>query len=173
MAYTKASVARPSGMPGAGLHPQDELILIDADDIATFPARDADGVSIADPVVLATGATGITIYMTPGTYTVESNSDGDPDEEGFQPSIQASHPGNSPEIMKFKSNWLGKRIIAILKFCNGGTPWLFGSPCNPMRLQAAYSGTKDSNRNQFTLRQTSKGEDIALYSGTDVALDTD
>lgn len=111
--------------------------------------------------------------MTPGTYTVESNSDGDPDEEGFQPSIQASHPGNATAIKKFKSNWLGKRIIAILKFCDGSTPWIFGSPCNPMRLSAAYTGNNTSNRNQFTLRQTSKGEDIGEYSGTDVALDTD
>ncbi|MBQ0056173.1 MAG: hypothetical protein KBT20_00835 [Bacteroidales bacterium] len=169
--YTKASVKRPGGSPGAGLHPQDELIVIDCEDIATFPERDADGVNVTEAVVMGSGKKAVAIYMTPGTYSIESNSDGDPDQEGFQPQIQGSHPGNEEEIRKFKANWLGKRCICILRYCNGKKPDIFGTPCNPMRLQVAYSGSADSNMNQFTFQQTSKGEDIGIYLGAMPAIE--
>ncbi len=160
-------------MPGAGLHPQDALILIDVDDIVTFPARDEDGVNITGNIALAQDATAITIYGTPGTFVATSNSSGDADAVGFQPSIQFNHPGNTAAIHAFKTNWVGRKIVAIMKFCNGTEKWLFGSPCNPLQLQVNYEGNNESNRNQFTLQQISVGEDFAFYGGTDVALDTD
>ena len=173
--YSKASVARPSGMPGAGLHPMDQLILIDVDDIASFPEREADGVNISssNALTLKTGAKAIAIYMTPGTTEVTSNSEGDADEQGFTPTIQFNHPGNEEAIMLFKTNWLSRNAVAILKFCDSDKVWLAGSPCNPMKLTANYTGNGTSNRNQLTFAQASKGLDFALYAAALPALDTD
>ena len=67
----------------------DQLILIDVDDIASFPNREDDGVNISssNALTLKTGAKAIAIYMTPGTTEVTSNSEGDADEQGFTPTI--------------------------------------------------------------------------------------
>ena len=173
--YSKASVPRPSGMPGAGLHPMDQLIVVDVEDIASFPSREADGVNIAstNALTLKTGAKAIAIYMTPGTTEVSSNSEGDPDEQGFTPTVQFNHPGNEEGIMLFKTNWLSRNAVVFLKFCNSDKVWLAGSPCNPMKLQANYTGNGTSNRNQLTFQQASKGDDFAIYAAALPALDTD
>lgn len=162
--YVKASIARPDGQPGRGLTPKDRLVVIDVDDIETFPARDADGVTIATDIVMKQGKTGVGIYITPGTANVSSNSSGDADAEGFTPSVQISHPGNKTEIRAFKQNWLGKNCIVILEYCDG-TKDLIGSPCNPCKLAVEYSGTNEANANQLTFQQVSKGDDIAIYTG--------
>ena len=175
-AYSKASVDRPAGMPGAGLHPKNALILIDADDIETFPVREEDGVnypSSGGDISMATGKKAIAIYFTPGTCQVESNSEGDADAEGFRPSIQLNHPGNSEAVRKFKANWIGKNIIALMTYCDSTVVDIFGTPCNPMRLQANYSGSRESNSNQLTFQQVDKGLDIGIYKGTIPALDSD
>ena len=162
-------------MPGAGLHPYDMLILVDVDDIASFPPREADGVNITDQndLTLKTGAKAIAIYMTPGTTEVTSNSEGDPDEQGFTPTIQFNHPGNEEAVMLFKTNWLSRNAVILMKFCDSSKVWLAGSPCNPMKLQVNYTGNGTSNRNQITFQQASKGLDFALYAGDIPALDTD
>ena len=177
-AYSKASVARPSGMPGAGINPMNKLILIDCDDLSAFPARDQDGVTVGSSstggsITLASGAKAIAIYFTPGSATVTSNSEGDPDAEGFKPNVQVAHPGNEAAIRKFKANWIGKNIILLMQYCDKDTVDIFGTPCNPMRLQASYEGNSEANRNQLTFEQAYKGNDIGIYAGDIPALDTD
>ena len=75
--------------------------------------------------------------------------------------------------MLFKTNWLSRNAVAILKFCDSDKVWLAGSPCNPMKLTANYTGNGTSNRNQLTFAQASKGLDFALYAAALPALDTD
>lgn len=169
--YSKASVARPAGMPGAGLHPLNKLILIDAEDIDTFPPRDADGVNVSGDITLKTGAKAIAIYFTPGTAEVTSPSEGDRDSEGFTPTIQISHPGNERDVRLFKSNWIGKNIIALMQYCDKDTVDIFGTPCNPLRLQVGYTGNNEANANQLTFQQD-RGLDIGIYAGAIPALDT-
>jgi len=163
--YIKASVKRPTGNPGKAIQPRDLLVIYDVDDIAYFPERDGAGVVITDDIVLNSGAYGIELYLTPGTVEITSPSDGDPDAEGFTPSIKFNHPGNKQEIREFKTNWLGRNAVIVVRYCTGESD-LLGSPCNPMRLSVAYTGNSDGNTNELTFAQAMKGDDIAIYKGT-------
>jgi len=164
--YIKASVKRPNGNPGKAIAPRDLLVIYDVDDIAYFPERDGAGVVIEDDIVLKSGAYGIELYLTPGTAEITSASDGDPDAEGFTPTLKFNHPGNEQEIREFKTNWLGRNAIIVLRYCNGKDSDLLGSPCNPMRLSVSYTGNSDGNTNELTFTQSMKGDDIAIYKGT-------
>ncbi|MCF0183412.1 MAG: hypothetical protein HUK01_03650 [Bacteroidaceae bacterium] len=168
MAYVKVSVPRPEGHPGAGIQPKDRVTVIDVEDIGTMPARDDKGVVIADDITLKNDAKGVALYLTPGTVELTSASDGDPDAEGFTPSIKFSHPGNEQAIREFKTAWVGKNCIVLVQYCKDGKCDMLGSPCNPMRLTASYTGNKDSNLNELTFTQVSRGDDIAIYEGVPV-----
>ena len=165
--YVKASVRKPGGMPGKGLNPKDQIVIYDVDDIAYFPQRNAAGVVIEEDIVMKPGRYAVSVYLTPGTASLSSNSDGDADAQGYRPQVVFSHPGNKQEIREFKTNWLGKNCIVVLRYCNGDPADLIGSPCNPAQLAVEYTGNNDGNANQFTFAQVSKGDDIAIYNGTD------
>lgn len=166
MAYVKRSVKRPDGNPGKGIAPRNMISIIDVDDILTFPSRDAAGVVIDDDIVLKAGCYSTDIYLTPGSMEVTSNTDGDPDAMGFTPTISGTHPGNKQEIREFKTNWLGRKCIIIVSYCDGQPKDLFGSPCNPMQMGVNYTGNADANSSEFNFEQISKGDDIAIYNGT-------
>ena len=167
MAYVKANIAKPGGMPGKGINPKDAAIIYDVDDILSFPARDDAGVVIEDDIVMKDGKYAVAIYFTPGTAQIQSNSEGDPDAQGFRPQVQFSHPGSGLEIREFKHNWLGKNVIVVLRYCDGRPADLIGSPCNPCQLAVEYTGSNEANSSQLTFAQISKGEDVAIYLGSD------
>ena len=151
MTYVKASVRRPAGNPGNGIQPKDQLVIYDVDDILSFPPRNDAGVVIEEDIVMKAGRYAIGIYLTPGTAEISSNSDGETDAEGYTPSIKFNHPGNEQEIREFKTNWLSKKCIVVLRYCSG----------KPADL------INESNTNELTFTQISKGDDIAIYRGTD------
>lgn len=163
--YVKASVPRPAGNPGLGILPKDLIAVFDLDDILTFPARDESGVVIADDIILKEGCHPIGIYQTHGTIEMASNSDGETDAEGFKPSVKFKHPGNTKELREFKTNWLGKKCVVVARYCNGKPSDIIGSPCNPCKLSVAYTGSSESNSNEITFEQISKGSDIGIYEG--------
>lgn len=163
--YVKANVAKPEGMPGRGITPKDQIFVIDVDDIDTFPVRDAAGVVIAEDIVMKESKVAVGVYLTPGSATLTSNSEGDPDAEGFRPSVQFSHPGNKQEVREFKANWLGKNCVVIIRYCNGDKSDIIGSPCNPAKMAVEYTGNNEANANSFTFQQVSKGDDIGIYKG--------
>lgn len=167
MTYVKASVKRPSGNPGNGIQPKDQLVIYDVNDILFFPDRNEAGVVIEEDIVMKPEYYAIGVYLTPGTAEISSNSDGETDAKGFKPSIKFKHPGNEQEIREFKTNWLSKNCICVMRYCSGKASDLIGSPCNPCQLSVAYTGSNESNANELTFEQISKGDDIAIYKGTD------
>ncbi len=164
--YLKVSVPRAAGNPGTGIQPRDQLILIDIDDIAYMPAPDDKGVVIADDVVMKPGRYGYSIYMTPGTIEVSSPAEGDTDKIGFTPSIKFEHPGNEQAVREFKVNSINRRFLIIIRYCSGKPADLIGSVCNPCKLTPSYTGNNESNTNEMTFTQISKGHDIFIYKGT-------
>lgn len=166
MSYIKASVTRPTGNPGKGIQPRDLMVIYDVDDIAYFPERNDAGVVIEENIVMKPGCYGVEIYMTPGTVEITSASEGDPDAEGFTPSVKFNHPGNNQAIREFKANYTGRNLIAAVRYCSGKPTDMVGSPCNPMRLTTSYTGNNEQNTNEMTLTQAMKGDDVAIYNGT-------
>ena len=162
--YVKTSVAKPAGMPGRALNTKDRLIIIDVDDIDTFPPR-TNGVAIESDITMKEDTYAVTVYLTPGTAVLQSNSEGDPDAQGFKPSVEFSHPGNSLDAREFKANWLGKNCVVLLESCQDGGMDIIGSPCNPCQMAVEYTGNNEGNANKFTFAQVSKGDDIGIYRG--------
>ncbi|MBD5240457.1 MAG: hypothetical protein HDS64_11950 [Bacteroidales bacterium] len=165
MAYVKKSIKKPDGPVGRSLIVRDEVILIDVNDIKVMPSANDRGVEIEDDIVLIDGAYPFSIYLTPGTAEVSENSEGDPDQEGFLPSIKGKHPGNTLEYREFKHNCINRNFVVLYRYCSGEVD-LIGSPCNPVRLQNAYTGNSSGNANEFTLAQAFRGDGIKVYSGT-------
>lgn len=166
MTYIRKSVYRAPGNPGVGLQLRDMLVLLNVDDIAYMPSPDDKGVVITENIVMKPGRYGIGIYMTQGTAEVTSAAEGDTDAIGFTPSIKFNHPGNSQELREFKVNELNSKFIGIMRYCSGKPADLIGSMCNPCKITPSYTGNNESNTNEFTLTQISKGEDIKIYKGT-------
>lgn len=164
--YIKTSVPRASGNPGIGIQPRDQLTLIDIDDIAFMPAPDDKGVVIVDNIVMKSGKYGYNIYMTPGTIEVTSAAEGDTDKIGFTPSIKFEHPGNEQAVREFKINSINRKFIIIVRYCSGKPADLIGTLCNPCKLTPSYTGNNESNTNEMTFAQISKGDDIFIYKGT-------
>lgn len=166
MTYIKTSVPRASGNPGTGIQPRDQLTIIDIDDIAFMPPADDKGVVIADNIVMKPGRYGINLYMTQGTIEITSAAEGDTDKIGFTPSIKFEHPGNEQAVREFKVNYINRKVIVIVRYCSGKAADLIGTMCNPCRLTPSYTGNNESNTNEMTFTQISKGNDIFIYKGT-------
>lgn len=170
MSYIKKDVPRAAGNPGTGIKPRDQLTLIDIDDIAFMPSPDEKGVVIVDNIVMKPGRYGYNIYMTPGTIEITSAAEGDTDKIGFTPSIKFEHPGNEKEVREFKANSINRKFIVVVRYCSGKPSDLIGTICNPCKLTPSYTGNNESNTNEMTFAQISKGDDIFIYEGT-VALE--
>lgn len=164
-AYVKKSVLRPEGNPGNGITLKDKIVIIDTDDIKSFPVRDEAGVLVSEDIALNEAAKPVELYLTPGTVEITSNAEGDPDAMGFNISLKGNHPGNSQEVREFKWNWLGKKCVILVQYCDGKDCDLLGSPCNPMQLSSNFTANKDMTRTEFTFASITKGMDIAIYKG--------
>jgi len=163
---TKVSVPKPGNAAGLGLKAKPGIAFYDTEDILSMPARDANGVLIEGSIVLKPNCYAITVYATQDSIELDSNSEGDTDNEGFKPSVKFKHPGNKQEIREFKANTIGKSLIAVVDYCDGTPKDLIGEVCNPVKMQVNYKAGKDANGNEFTFQQITKGLDIAMYGGT-------
>lgn len=166
MGYEKINVPKPGANSGNGLLAKSAVSIIFIEDILSMPARDAKGVVITGNIVMKPNKYAITVYATNSSIALASNSEGDPDNEGFKPSVKFSHPGNKQEIREFKANVLGEDCIVVIDYCDGTPKDLIGEICNPVKLQVNYTGNKDANSNEITFAQVSKGKDIAMLNGT-------
>lgn len=167
MAYTFASVAKPSGATPGFQKPMDELILFRTQDIDTMPDRDDNGVKITGNVVLSAGANMISVYCTPKTIEYRQTPEGDPDSRAFVQELKGSFPGYELLIAEFITNNSNENLMGILRFCDGVTkPKLFGSICAPLQMEAALEGTSEKTSNNIVLKSMNKGPAIAIYEGT-------
>ena len=164
--YVKKSIPRASGNPGLAINPRDQLILIDVEDIAYMPSPDDKGVVIEEDIIMKQGRYGIGIYMTPGTVSATSAAEGDTDKVGFTPQVVFDHPGNDQNVREFKTNYIGRKVIAIIRYCSGKPADLIGSLCNPCTVTPSYTGDSEGNTNNFTVAQATKGDDMYIYKGT-------
>ena len=164
MTYVKASVRRPAGNPGNGIQPKDQLVIYDVDDILSFPPRNEAGVVIEEDIVMKAGRYAISIYLTPGTAEISSNSDGETDAEGYTPSVKFNHPGNEQEIREFKTNWLSKKCIVVLRYCSGKPADLIGTPCNPCKLSVSTPVPMNRIRTNLLSPRSARGM-ISPFTG--------
>lgn len=166
MTYAKVDVLKPGDNKGVGGDKKDKIILLDVDDIATMPARDAAGIVIEDDIVLNAGAYMCKLYATQSSIKAGADSEGDPDAKGIIQSVEFEHPGDSVAIREFRANWMNKNVIILIERCSSTMVSLYGTPCAPLQMVFKAEDDKDKNKTTFTFKSTQKGPDIADYRGT-------
>jgi hypothetical protein len=166
MTYIKNNLPKPGANKGVGGNKKYNITFFDFDDVANFPARDANGIVITGNIQMHPDAYMITVYGTIDTIKNTSGSEGEFDAEGIIQSCIFNHPGNEVAVREFRTNWLSKNIGIIFEHCSDNVKDLYGSPCAPMRMSFKHDEDKDKNTTEFTFKSSNKGPDVADYRGT-------
>lgn len=164
--YVKVDVAKPGDNKGVGGDKKDKIIIIDVDDIATMPGRDASGIVISGNISMNSGAYMTKVYGTQNTIKAGADSEGEPDAKGITQTVEFDHPGDSQEIREFRANWMNKNVLIIVERCSSSIKNLYGTPCAPLQMVFKAEDDKDKNKTTFTFKSTQKGPDVAIYQGT-------
>ena len=165
-AYIKVDIAKPGDNKGSGGDKKDKLILIDCDDISSFPGRDPSGIWVWGNIVMNSGAYMVKLYGTPTTIKASADVEGDPDGKGVVQTIEFEHPGDSVAIREFRTYWMNKNIVILIERCSGSDKNLYGSPCSPLQMVFKSEDDKDKNKSTFTFKSIVKGPDVGSYTGT-------
>lgn len=148
MSGYRKSVPSPGAGAGAAKPKKGKITVIFADDVLSFPERDANGVKMIGNIVLKAAAMMYSLYMTPTTQKLSDEIVGDEDMEAFDKKAEGIHPGNSLDIREFRKNTLGIGLILVFgEGCGENSGDVFGTPCNPMKLKGSYSSDNEGIKN--------------------------
>jgi hypothetical protein len=175
LAYTFVSVPKDGANPGRPVGKNDQLIVFrwrDVD-VDAMPARDTNGVRITGNLVFLAGRSAVELYITPSTINAFNQSTGDPDKKGFIQNFEGEIPGDGLALNEFLENNVNENLGAILRYCDGRTPRLFGTPCVPLQFEVEGTGNNEMTINKLTMKSILPGPVIAHYSGAIPAIDTD
>lgn len=136
--YIKKNLSKPSGIsPGAAAPKDPNVVIIDAEDILSWPQRDSKGVKFVGNFVFKAGAKMHTFYSTSSKISAPFESDGEEDAISISPKFEAQHPGNSLEVKEFVQNWIGKNVIILHGSCQDSFREVVGTKCAPLQLKPA------------------------------------
>ncbi|MGJ8760377.1 MAG: hypothetical protein ACSHXA_07505 [Polaribacter sp.] len=167
MANYRKSVAAPKIGAGAAKPKKGNITVIFADDVLSFPERDANGVRMLGNIIVKADATMHTLHMVPSSQKMTDEIVGDEGFEAFDKKTEGIHAGNSLDIREFRKNTLGVGVILIYGAgCGANQGDVFGSPCNPMYLKGSYSSDTDGVKNTMMYEALIKdSEAIGYYEG--------
>lgn len=172
MSFVKVSVLKTSDNAGRPISFKDKVVLIEVDDILTFPVRDAKGVLMATNVTLKAGRTAIQMYATPKTLKANNKAEGDPDKKGYIQSLEFEHPGDELAYNEFAENCINKNFIAIIGKFDGTGKRLLGTPGCPLQFSDEGKNDSDAVTNTVKFDSLIRGPRIAHYTGTTPTLDS-
>lgn len=167
------TIARPiTHSPGAGGGINNYILAVLRDDIQTMPARSADGVTIATPIVMKSGKYMHTIYATDKKVKPIQNkieTDDNPDITAYEVGLEFWHPGLSKAILEFQALHGSSAFIIILRECASDSMYLLGEMCNPLYMKTAelqWEPTPTGGRGtQFGIKGT-QSMPYAIYTST-------
>ncbi len=169
MAYVKSSIPRPDDGAGCAVARKSQIIVIDAEDVASEPARTVGDCSVTGDITLKTGAKALSIYATSSTIQVTEELSGDPDAEGIKNGAVFEHPGNSVAIKNFVEVYKNRGVILLIQECDGsssGRYQLIGRACNPLRLSLETKMDGEATKRTLTWKQALSDKFLAAeYSG--------
>jgi hypothetical protein len=172
MTFSKVSVLKKIDNAGRPVSFKDKVVLIEVDDIATFPDRDAKGILIAGDIVLKAGKTAILMYATPKTLKAYNTSEGDPDKKGYLQHLEFEHPGDELEYNEFAENCVNKNFVAIASKFDGTNMRVLGTPGCPLQFSDEGKNDSEAVTNTVKFESLLRGPRIAHYSGEIPTLDT-
>lgn len=169
MAYVKSSIPRPGDGAGCAATRKSQIIVIDAEDVASEPSREVGNCSLTGNITLNEGAKAVSIYATASTIQVTEELSGDPDAEGIKNGAVFDHPGNSVAIKNFIEVYKNRGVILLIQECDGsssGRYQLIGRVCNPLRLSLETKMDGEATKRTLTWKQALPDKFVAgEYSG--------
>ncbi|WP_417867327.1 hypothetical protein [Xanthomarina gelatinilytica] len=165
MTYIKTSVPRANTgtSPGAYKAKKPNVVIVDADDILTYPGRDSKNVKETGNYVLKPGARMIRIYMTPETIEASFESEGPEDGKVFKQTFKGEHPGESLEIREMIQNWLGRPVIVFEENCRNNVINTYGTACSPLKLNPSFTSNKEGTKHVISFEQPNPVEFVPGY----------
>lgn len=169
MAYVKLSIPRPGDGAGCAATRKSQIVLIDAEDVASEPSREVGDCSVTGDITMNEGAKAVSLYATASTIQVTEELSGDPDAEGIKNGLAFDHPGNSVAIKNFIEVFKNRGVIAIVQECDGtaaGRTQIVGRVCNPLRLSLETKMDGEATKRTLTWKQAQPDKFVAgEYSG--------
>lgn len=152
--------------PGSGGGINSEIYLIQSKDIATFPVRDIDGVSIKTPIIMKSGKYARLFYMTQETIVPKEkkvkgeNSDGG----NWSVSVEGSHPGLDKAIQAFKANFgFNFEGYVLIKHVASNSIYLLGEPGNLVKIDDIDSTWNAKGKGTKFQFQADQSQPMAFY----------
>lgn len=169
MVYVKSSIPRPGDGAGCAATRKSQIIVIDAEDVASEPSREVGDCSLTGNITLNEGAKAVSLYATASTIQVTEELSGDPDAEGIKNGAVFDHPGNSVAIKNFIEVYKNRGVILLIQECDGssaGRYQLIGRVCNPLRLSLETKMDGEATKRTLTWKQALPDKFVAgEYSG--------
>lgn len=165
--YELISVMKPTGgNPGAKGGINTHVIVIDKNDVASFPARDDKNTTIAGDIVLLAGKKMHIIEATAKTLDFKHTLVGEDDAKAWDITLDMERPGQEAAWEEFLNNNLGTDFYVIVRHCPSGAKKLAGGPCTPMKIDTAESGFREGNKTKLVFKATDSPFRAAIYSGS-------
>jgi hypothetical protein len=158
---------------GGGGGIKSEIILIQESDIdwTTFPARDLDGVTIADDIQLLAGKFMHSLYMTQGTIKPSQKKLKGSNEDcgGYEIALEGFYPGIEKAVQKWIQNFgIDFKGIVIIQNCTANRRYLIGEPCNLVHIETietTWGEEIDKDKGHKFGFLCKQGSPMAFYEG--------
>lgn len=161
---------------GGGIKSEIIIALEEDIDMNSFPAREADGVTILTDIPMKTGKYMHTLYMTQGTIKPGQKKlkGSNNDCGGFELTLEGFHPGMEKESQKWISNFgIGFKGILIIQNCASSRRYMLGEPCNMVyceTIETTWGEEIDKDKGHKITFMCKQGTPMAIYEGA-IALD--
>ncbi len=166
MTYTLVNITKPAGgNPGAKGGINSEIIIIDKNDVLTYPERDANNTTIATDLALKAGKKMHILEATASTIDFKHELTGEDDARSWDISLELSRPGQETAWEEFLNNNINTDFYIINRMCATNDKKLAGTPCAPMKLDQASSGFKEGNKTMLVFKAINCPFRAAIYTG--------
>jgi len=168
MSGLRFSLPKPAqGNAGAVTAKKPEIILVDVEDILSFPGRNSKDVLLTGNIVLKPGAAMHKLYLTPSTQEPTYASDGPEDSESFTHKLMGFYPGNDLVSKEFHQSRLGRPLIGFYSGCDNATGLeVYGTPCAPLKMKGEFVSNNEKTGTTFSFESVQKTKYVpASYEG--------
>lgn len=164
-AYSMVSVPKQGSNPGMPGGKKNIVVIFDFDQVETY-TRDEKGVTVT-AFALKTAKTPIGLFVAENTIDAGDEVEGDAYARGFIQHVNADHPGTELVVAEFKANNVNANLGAIIIDCDPAatTAKIYGTPCAPLKMQAANEqDTNEAHNNHFELKSEQRSYPVGIIA---------
>lgn len=167
--YTKPSLI--SKGKGSSESKNLEIVMIDLNDVASSPTRNASGIVMEGSYVMKPNKYVTKLQTTSSKTSLPVTSEGEEDNISISALPEFYFPGSTLELEEFIQNWTGKSLVVGVQVgaCGGSSPFyrMFGSNCAPLSLIVEGQNNNDGTGYVVKFQQFAKTDLMpGRYYGT-------